>query len=836
VTGLAVIRACLEQCYDAIESLAGRMDAARWHAQSLCPDWDMRGVIAHLGMMERVMTGWLPASAGDRPPLDRIGPYREEMAALDDAAFAARTGEIFASRRTDLAGLAGADLDRQSWTPTGPRSYGEFLEIRLYNGDGTFEAAAIAFSFYILGQYTRSRPRVWWCAACFAVWTGTAWVITFDPGPGSIGSMAGAWALFGPLPFACGFLLASRSLLTEDLRQRSVFLDAEQERRARLAAGEERSRMARELHDVIAHCLSVMVVQAAGARTVADSDPEQASAALRAVESAGREALGDLRRLVGTRRRGELAGASGPGLGDVETLAGRARAAGLEVELHLSGPVASLDPAVDAVAYRVVQEALTNCIKHAGPARADVSVRVGEAHLEIAVTDSGCGGAGLAGTAPGTRQGLIGMGERVSCLGGELRAGPRPQGGFEVRARIPVHSATMPEDPAEHADEARSPTVGQGSRWQWQDLVFAGVLLAVLEVAMFTGSDVRGPLALNALAVLGFAIAALWRRRCPLMFVVAVGALAGVMSAALTPVRDSAIITAFYLLIPPYSVASWANRLRAVLGLGLVLGLAVASHLAWQTGTPAALAGAAVIAGAAWGLGRAVRARRATNAGLGSALSRLATESGDRRRLAVAGERSRIARELHESLAGSISVMVIQAEVARAQLTPDPASACRAMEAVEQTGRAALVDRRRILGALRHGEATPDLQPLPGVGQVYALIKETRDAGLPVELRVEGEPGEIPATVELGVYRVLEEALRDTRPGGGNWVTACLLFHDDDLELRLTAQRTRPDRWPTDTMRERIALCGGKIDAAGPDEGGWHLVVRMPRAAEGAQL
>jgi len=133
VTGLAVIRACLEQCYDAIESLAGRMDAARWHAQSLCPDWDMRGVIAHLGMMERVMTGWLPASAGDRPPLDRIGPYREEMAALDDAAFAARTGEIFASRRTDLAGLAGADLDRQSWTPTGPRSYGEFLEIRIFD-------------------------------------------------------------------------------------------------------------------------------------------------------------------------------------------------------------------------------------------------------------------------------------------------------------------------------------------------------------------------------------------------------------------------------------------------------------------------------------------------------------------------------------------------------------------------------------------------------------------------------------------------------------------------------------------------------------------------------
>ena len=114
MSGLATIRTSLEQCYDAIESLAGQMDTIQWHAQSLCPDWDMRGVIAHLGMMERVMTGWLPESAGDLPPLDRAGPYHDEMAALDDAAFAARIAEIFASRRADLAGLTEADLARQS--------------------------------------------------------------------------------------------------------------------------------------------------------------------------------------------------------------------------------------------------------------------------------------------------------------------------------------------------------------------------------------------------------------------------------------------------------------------------------------------------------------------------------------------------------------------------------------------------------------------------------------------------------------------------------------------------------------------------------------------------
>src|ERR1700722_19462823 len=133
VTGLATIRTSLEQCYDAIEALAGRMDATRWRAQSLCPDWDMRAVITHLGMMERVMTGWLPGSADDLPPLDRVDPYYEEMAALDDAAFVARIGEIFARRRADLAGLTEADLARPSWTPVGPRSYGGFLEIRIFD-------------------------------------------------------------------------------------------------------------------------------------------------------------------------------------------------------------------------------------------------------------------------------------------------------------------------------------------------------------------------------------------------------------------------------------------------------------------------------------------------------------------------------------------------------------------------------------------------------------------------------------------------------------------------------------------------------------------------------
>jgi uncharacterized protein (TIGR03083 family) len=133
VTDLAILRSSLDQCYDAIESLTSRMRSDEWHAQSLCPDWDMRGVITHLGMMERVMTGWLPSSVEDLPPLDRARPYAEQAAGLDDEAFAARLAEIFAERRADLAGLTAADRLRPSWTPIGPKTYGGFLEIRIFD-------------------------------------------------------------------------------------------------------------------------------------------------------------------------------------------------------------------------------------------------------------------------------------------------------------------------------------------------------------------------------------------------------------------------------------------------------------------------------------------------------------------------------------------------------------------------------------------------------------------------------------------------------------------------------------------------------------------------------
>ncbi len=133
MTDLVTIRDALGHSYDAIESLCARMDEPQWRTQSLCPDWDARDVISHLGMMERVMTGWLPDSAEHLPPLDRVGRYNEEVAALDDRSFASRIAEIFAGRRADLADLRDEDLARPSWTPVGVKTYGRFLEIRIFD-------------------------------------------------------------------------------------------------------------------------------------------------------------------------------------------------------------------------------------------------------------------------------------------------------------------------------------------------------------------------------------------------------------------------------------------------------------------------------------------------------------------------------------------------------------------------------------------------------------------------------------------------------------------------------------------------------------------------------
>jgi uncharacterized protein (TIGR03083 family) len=133
VSDLATIRACLDQSYDAIEALCGRMDEAQWRAQSLCPEWTARDVVNHLALMERAMTGWVPSSTEELPHFERVFSGDDKVAALSDKAFAGLVAEIFAERRDDLGRLSEADLERPSWTPVGVKTFGRFLEIRTFD-------------------------------------------------------------------------------------------------------------------------------------------------------------------------------------------------------------------------------------------------------------------------------------------------------------------------------------------------------------------------------------------------------------------------------------------------------------------------------------------------------------------------------------------------------------------------------------------------------------------------------------------------------------------------------------------------------------------------------
>jgi signal transduction histidine kinase len=204
-------------------------------------------------------------------------------------------------------------------------------------------------------------------------------------------------------------------------------------RQAERALTAERARIARELHDIVAHHLSVVVLQAAGAQ--ASGKPP--AAALAKIERSGREALNEMRRLLGVLREpAEDAGlAPQPGVAELPALAEGVRAAGLPVRLAVDGGHGALPAAVDVSAYRIVQEALTNVLKHAGPARAEVTVGRADGAVLIEVTDDG---AGAAEDRPAPGHGIVGMRERAAMFGGELLAGPRPGGGFAVRARLPL--------------------------------------------------------------------------------------------------------------------------------------------------------------------------------------------------------------------------------------------------------------------------------------------------------------------------------------------------------------------------------------------------------------
>jgi signal transduction histidine kinase len=236
-------------------------------------------------------------------------------------------------------------------------------------------------------------------------------------------------------PWFAGQLVRNRETQAQQLRELAVRLDREREQRARAAVADERLRIARELHDVVAHSISVMTIQAGAARLLLDDDPEQAEQPLLRVEETGHETLSEMRRLLGVLHSDAHDDGleARPSLTHLHALVDQFRAAGLPVELDVEGDPHGLAAGVDLAAYRVVQEGLTNVLKHAGPATARVIVRCSPEALELGIVDDGHGrGADTGG------HGLIGMRERVAIYGGELEAGKQPGKGYAVRAHFPL--------------------------------------------------------------------------------------------------------------------------------------------------------------------------------------------------------------------------------------------------------------------------------------------------------------------------------------------------------------------------------------------------------------
>ena len=265
-------------------------------------------------------------------------------------------------------------------------------------------------------------------------------------------SVASTWTwVASELGIAVAWLAAenlrSRRARWSELQARAERLEREREEEARRAVTEERLRIARELHDVIAHSMSVIAVQSAVGNHVIDTQPDEARQALAAIESTSRSALTEMRRLLGVlRQEGEPRGSltPAPGLGDLTFLVTQVQDAGLRVWIHVDGQRGPVPPGVDLSAYRIIQEALTNVIKHAATSSANVTIRYRAGSVTVEITDQGpaASGADIPPARPGTGHGIIGMRERVAVFGGEFAAGPRPDGGFGVRACFPIAEVT----------------------------------------------------------------------------------------------------------------------------------------------------------------------------------------------------------------------------------------------------------------------------------------------------------------------------------------------------------------------------------------------------------
>jgi signal transduction histidine kinase len=698
---------------------------------------------------------------------------------------------------------------------------------------GPDEVGAMPFPTLLLGSFSAAlyaRPRrLAYAAAPLPIAT--------MPLAGYGGEMSWAPLIFLSLTaWVAGFLIRRRA---EQLARER----AQGPERAREAVAAERARMARELHDLVAHSVTVISVQAGAADGLLERDPGKARGHLDAVHGAAHDALVELRRLVGVLREDEAAYTPQPGLERLDELLAETRAAGLPVELAERGVRESLPPGLDLAAYRIVQESLTNVRRHAGGARTGVRIDYGEDSIGGLTPPAPPADPRLAPSRPASRRlvleianepgranraagrgsghGLIGMRERVRLYGGTLEAGPAPGGGFRVRAELPLEP---PAGEAAQEAPAAAPSDRAWPRIPRVDLaIAAGLFLWGLVEALALGG---GPLAARILVAAGYAGVMTVRRSWPVAALAALSLLIVVRSLAFEGIDDEAMPFAA-LLLGSFSAALYArSRARAILAAPMpVVAIAVAVLTEQLSSPPAVdIAILSALAVGAWIAGFVVRRRV-------EQLALVRAEAPELVREAVAAERARIAGELHDIVAHRVSIVSVQAGAAGQLLEKDPAAARAHVRAVQQAAQEALAEMRRLLGVLRDEDA--GYAPQPGLARLPELLDDARGSGLPVELREEGERGELSQGVDLAAFRIVQEALTNVRRNAGPVATLVRVRYGDD-HVALTVESGAGTNG-SDVgegligIRERARVYGGSIEAGPDGEGGYVMKARLPR-------
>jgi len=723
---------------------------------------------------------------------------------------------------------------------------GPFTEIALF--EQTFVGyLCLLIATYSLGRHAGGRTVVVAGGGCALVVAG---LIGISDGSAASAAIAAGLTL---APAAGGRVVRDRARLVEVLESEARALDAGRRLQAEVAAGHERDRVSRELHDIVSHSIGEMVVQAHAARMLATRDPRHAPAAIEVLESTGTSALAEMRRLLGVLRRGDeaLALAPSPSLSRLGALIDRMGADGRAIELVVEGEPVKLPPGLEVAAYRIVEQALGA----AGAGNRDatrVRVRYGRRVLQLETVTEGCGNsspphaehAGQPQPPALERRGAgtVGIAERVRAFGGELRVAPTRNGGQVMRVRLPLNGSpraarTSPDRPRRGAESrARS-----GERYRSAGRARAGalgvaVLLAAAAVEIALSPAREGPLWANGLMSTLITAPLLARRAFPPAAVGLSFAAATAMCALLTPVSEVAALTVVLLLLYPYACGAHGGTRSAWAGLCLALGGVLAIDVAQQTLGWGDLVFPALLVSLSWLAGRIVRARADMAREVAERAQGL-EQLRDEQAVAMAqAERRRIARELHDVVAHTLSVMVVQAGGARWTLEREPARAAAALKIVEETGRAALRELRRLLWVLDCDQQQP-LTPQPGLGELAALVEQARGAGLSVELEFGGRPRAVPEGLQLAAYRIVQEALTNTRRhAGGASARVSVRYTATSLTLEITddgqgSRRKGPDGQPGHGlagMRERVAAYGGEFSVGPQDDGGFAVRAEFP--------